>query len=112
MLPWVKTAQQLRDELELVQGASNEFDHELFLAGEITPVFFGTALGNFGVDHMLDGLVGGRLRRCRVKPTPASLKPQKRSSPVSCLKFRPTWTRNTVTAWRSCVWYPASMRKA
>lgn len=39
MLPWVKTAQQLRDELELVQGASNEFDHELFLAGEITPVF-------------------------------------------------------------------------
>lgn len=49
------TAQQLRDELELVQGASNEFDKDLFLAGEITPVFFGTALGNFGVDHMLDG---------------------------------------------------------
>ncbi|MGU0044621.1 hypothetical protein ACVXHA_30480 [Escherichia coli] len=35
-------AQQLRDELELVKGASNEFDKELFLAGEITPVFFGT----------------------------------------------------------------------
>ncbi|WP_218353133.1 peptide chain release factor 3 [Alteromonas lipotrueiana] len=49
--------QTLRDELELVVGASNEFDHELFMAGEITPVFFGTALGNFGVDHMLDGLV-------------------------------------------------------
>lgn len=49
-------AQQLRDELELVMGASNEFDLELFLAGELTPVFFGTALGNFGVDHMLDGL--------------------------------------------------------
>ncbi len=45
-------AQQLRDELELVQGASNEFDEELFLAGEITPVFFGTALGNFGVDQL------------------------------------------------------------
>jgi peptide chain release factor 3 len=29
----------------------------MFLAGELTPVFFGTALGNFGVDHMLDGLV-------------------------------------------------------
>jgi peptide chain release factor 3 len=50
-------AQQLRDELELVKGASTEFDEELFLSGEITPVFFGTALGNFGVDHMLDGLV-------------------------------------------------------
>lgn len=40
-----------------MQGASNEFDKDLFPAGEITPVFFGTALGNFGVDHMLDGLV-------------------------------------------------------
>ena len=49
-------AEQLREELELVVGASHEFDQELFLAGELTPVFFGTALGNFGVDHMLDGL--------------------------------------------------------
>lgn len=49
-------AGQLREELELVLGASNEFDKELFLAGELTPVFFGTALGNFGVDHVLDGL--------------------------------------------------------
>ena len=50
-------ASQLREELDLVMGASNEFDHELFLDGQLTPVFFGTALGNFGVDHMLDGLV-------------------------------------------------------
>ncbi|WKE64937.1 peptide chain release factor 3 [Gallaecimonas kandeliae] len=49
-------AQDLRDELELVQGASNEFDLDAFLKGELTPVFWGTALGNFGVDHMLDGL--------------------------------------------------------
>ncbi len=49
-------ANQLREELELVQGASNEFDHEAFINGELTPVFFGTALGNFGVDHFLDGL--------------------------------------------------------
>ncbi|KMT64699.1 peptide chain release factor 3 [Catenovulum maritimum] len=49
-------AEQLREELELVIGASNEFDLELFLDGQLTPVFFGTALGNFGVDHMLDGL--------------------------------------------------------
>ncbi|MEM0910659.1 MAG: peptide chain release factor 3 [Pseudomonadota bacterium] len=50
-------AEQLREELELVVGASNEFDEEMFLDGQLTPVFFGTALGNFGVDHMLDGLV-------------------------------------------------------
>ena len=50
-------ASEVREELELVRGASNEFDHEMFLAGELTPVFFGTALGNFGVDHILDGIV-------------------------------------------------------
>ncbi len=50
-------ADDLREELELVQGASHEFDREMFLKGELTPVFFGTALGNFGVDHVLDGVV-------------------------------------------------------
>jgi peptide chain release factor 3 len=50
-------AEEIRDMLELVKGASNEFNHDEFLAGELTPVFFGTAMGNFGVDHMLDGLV-------------------------------------------------------
>ncbi|MFS1562773.1 MAG: peptide chain release factor 3 [Candidatus Arsenophonus phytopathogenicus] len=50
-------AAQLREELELVKGASHEFNLDAFLQGKLTPVFFGTALGNFGVDHMLDGLV-------------------------------------------------------
>ena len=50
-------AEELREELELVLGASNEFELEAFLAGELTPVFFGTALGNFGVTQMLDGFV-------------------------------------------------------
>ncbi|MFB6434927.1 MAG: peptide chain release factor 3 [Candidatus Malihini olakiniferum] len=50
-------ADQLRKEFEVVQGALNKFDQEAFLAGSLTPVYFGTALGNFGVDHMLDGLV-------------------------------------------------------
>lgn len=49
-------AEELREEVELVKGASHEFDLELFLAGQLTPVYFGTALGNFGVDHVLDGL--------------------------------------------------------
>lgn len=50
-------ADDLREEVELVKGASHEFDLDAFLEGRLTPVFFGTALGNFGVDHMLDGLV-------------------------------------------------------
>ena len=50
-------AASLRDEIELVRGASHAFDHAAFLRGEMSPVYFGTALGNFGVDHVLDGLV-------------------------------------------------------
>lgn len=45
------------EELELVQGACHEFDQDAFIKGEMTPVFFGTALGNFGVDQVLDAIV-------------------------------------------------------
>jgi len=45
------------DEIELVRGASHEFDQAAYLAGKLTPVFFGTALANFGVREMLDGFV-------------------------------------------------------
>jgi peptide chain release factor 3 len=47
----------IRDEIELVRGATNKFDLEMFLAGQLTPVFFGTALSNFGVREMLDHFV-------------------------------------------------------
>ncbi|MDY7219780.1 peptide chain release factor 3 [Denitrificimonas sp. JX-1] len=49
--------EQFVEDLELVQGACHEFDHDEFLKGKMTPVFFGTALGNFGVDHVLDAFV-------------------------------------------------------
>jgi peptide chain release factor 3 len=45
------------EEIELVRGASHEFDQADFLAGRLSPVFFGTALGNFGVREMLDDFV-------------------------------------------------------
>ena len=44
------------EEIELLQGASHPFDRTAFLAGKRTPVFFGTALGNFGVRECLDHL--------------------------------------------------------
>jgi peptide chain release factor 3 len=50
-------AAELRDMLELVQGASHSFNLQEFHAGKQTPVFFGTALGNFGVNHVLSGIV-------------------------------------------------------
>ena len=45
------------EEVELVRGASHEFNLDAYLAGTLTPVFFGTALSNFGVREMLDGFV-------------------------------------------------------
>ncbi len=47
----------LREELELVQGASHPFDREAYLAGRQTPVFFGSAVNNFGVQVLLDFFV-------------------------------------------------------
>ncbi|MGB1110550.1 MAG: peptide chain release factor 3 [Gammaproteobacteria bacterium] len=46
-------ADDLREEIELVQGASHEFDPEAYLAGKLTPVYFGSALRNFGVETLL-----------------------------------------------------------
>lgn len=45
------------DEIELVRGATHEWDPDAFMEGQLTPVFFGTALGNFGVREMLDNFV-------------------------------------------------------
>ncbi|MBB1088194.1 peptide chain release factor 3 [Lysobacter sp. SG-8] len=47
----------LKDELELVEGASHPFDLGKYLAGELTPVFFGSAVNNFGVQLLLDFFV-------------------------------------------------------
>ncbi|MGM9988944.1 MAG: peptide chain release factor 3 [Bacillaceae bacterium] len=44
----------LRDEVDLLEGAGNEFDLELVKQGELTPVFFGTALVDFGVTPLLN----------------------------------------------------------
>ncbi|MEO1766851.1 peptide chain release factor 3 [Thiobacter aerophilum] len=48
---------RLRGDVELIQGASAPFDLKRFLAGEQTPVFFGSAINNFGVQEILQALV-------------------------------------------------------
>lgn len=45
--------QTLRDDMELVMGAGNEFDQELVSAGQLSPVFFGSALADFGTTQFL-----------------------------------------------------------
>jgi len=49
--------QQLVDELALLDMAGHGFEQEKFLSGEITPVFFGSAMTNFGVEPFLDSFV-------------------------------------------------------
>ncbi|TNF98907.1 MAG: peptide chain release factor 3 [Gammaproteobacteria bacterium] len=50
-------AEDLREEIELVKGASHAFDPEAYLQAKLTPVFFGTALNNFGIRQLLDDFV-------------------------------------------------------
>jgi len=49
--------EQLKMEVELVHGASHPFGLDAFLAGTLTPVFFGSAINNFGVREILDALL-------------------------------------------------------
>lgn len=52
-----RTSPTLFEELELLELAGNEFDQERFLKGEITPVFFASALTNFGVEPFFDAFI-------------------------------------------------------
>jgi peptide chain release factor 3 len=49
--------EQARGEIELVQEAAPSFDEDEFLTGKQTPMFFGSAVNNFGVREVLDALV-------------------------------------------------------
>lgn len=49
-------AEQLREEAELAQAGYAEFDVEAYLSGDLTPVFFGSALRDFGVEELINAL--------------------------------------------------------
>jgi peptide chain release factor 3 len=55
MLP-ADALNKLREEVEMVRGLTKEFDQQAFLEGHMTPVFFGSAINNFGVRELLKGL--------------------------------------------------------
>ncbi|MBD8488292.1 peptide chain release factor 3 [Echinicola sp. CAU 1574] len=50
-------ANQLREDVELVEGVYPEFNKEDYLSGQVAPVFFGSAVNNFGVKEMLDTFI-------------------------------------------------------
>ena len=49
-----KDIQNLKDELELIHGVYPSFDKNLYLNGDLHPVFFGSALNNYGVEDLLE----------------------------------------------------------
>lgn len=48
---------EFREQADLASGAMDPFDHGRYLAGDQSPVFFGSAINNFGVKHLLDSFV-------------------------------------------------------
>ena len=64
-------AEKLRMDLELVDGVYPEFDREEYLSGDIAPVFFGSALNNFGVQELLNCFV-------EIAPSPRPVKAEER----------------------------------
>jgi peptide chain release factor 3 len=54
---------QLREEVELLDAAGDRFDRAKFLAGEVSPMFFGSAINNFGLQSFLDSF-------CELMPPP------------------------------------------
>lgn len=56
-------AKQLRHDVELIEGVYPDFDVKAYLAGNVAPVFFGSAVNNFGVKELLDTFI-------RIAPPP------------------------------------------
>ena len=50
-------AETLREEIDLVTGVYPEFDKDAYLKGDLQPVFFGSALNNFGVQELLNAFI-------------------------------------------------------
>ncbi len=65
-----KDAAQLREDIELIDGVYGELDVNDYLAAQVAPVFFGSAVNNFGVGEMLDTFI-------RIAPAPLPRKNDK-----------------------------------
>ncbi|NCW84891.1 MAG: peptide chain release factor 3 [Oxalobacteraceae bacterium] len=73
-------ATELRDELAMVEGVYDAFDRNAYLAGDVAPVFFGSAVNNFGVKELLDTF-------CEISPSPRGRETDKRFIEPSEDKF-------------------------
>ena len=75
-----EAAKQLRDDLELLEGVYPEFDVDTYRSAEVAPVFFGSALNNFGVQELLNCFV-------EIAPSPRPTKAEERMVEPTEQKF-------------------------
>ncbi|MBQ2224782.1 MAG: peptide chain release factor 3, partial [Prevotella sp.] len=75
-----EAAKQLRDDLELLEGVYPEFDVNTYRSAEVAPVFFGSALNNFGVQELLNCFV-------EIAPSPRPTKAEERMVEPTEQKF-------------------------
>jgi peptide chain release factor 3 len=94
-------AKQLRADVELIEGVYPEFNVQDYLDGKVAPVFFGSAVNNFGVRELLDTFI-------RIAPPPiprettyGKLSRMKKSLPDLFLRSTPTWIQSIETALHS-----------
>jgi len=76
-----EAVKKLREDVDMVRGLCKPFDREAYLEGHMTPVYFGSALNNFGVRELLEGV--------------AELAPSPRPQPAVERKVEPTETKVT-----------------
>ena len=81
---------KLLEDVELLDVAGDPFDLDMILEGKLTPMFFGSASNNFGVEPFLKRFLPTRSRPRRAFPTTASSSRRTRSSPASSSRYRPT----------------------
>jgi peptide chain release factor 3 len=75
-----KDAAQLREDVELIEGVYGDFNADAYLLGKTAPVFFGSAINNFGVKELLDTFI-------QIAPPPRSLESTERTVNVHEDKF-------------------------
>ena len=67
---------RLREESELLDSAGDAFHHERFLSGDLSPMFFGSAMNNFGLENFLETF-------CEMMPPPAARESDKGTVPTA-----------------------------
>lgn len=73
-------AEQLREDVELIEGVYPDFDPMEYLEGKVAPVFFGSAVNNFGINEMLDTFI-------KIAPAPKSRRTEDREVKPDEKKF-------------------------